>query len=173
MKKQIIAISRQPKHWNRNGIEKVYQVWYHQWEYFGAKRKRKHIRVYPTRKAEAFCNSYNAEQFILTVKKYPLVYDWYQPKFGDRLSIRSYKRYFIEYVSTNLNRKGSMENFNVSAIRYYDNNHIYITIFFTSYKDGCEWIKDHYKEYQITNVGVFKNYLLKLTKGEFICQKEN
>lgn len=168
MKKEIIAISRHPKHWNRNGIEKVYQVWYHQWVvYQDGERKRVHHRVYPTHKAESFCNSYNAEQFILTVKKYPLAYNWYQPKLGDRLSIRSYNRYFIEYAYDNLLCKGSMKNLNITKItKYPDDNKFYITFFFTSYKDGCKWIKDHYKDYQITNVGVFKNYLLKLTKGE-------
>ena len=166
MKKETIAISRHPKHWNRNGIEKVYQVWYHQWEHWDGERKRNHVRVYPTHKAESFCNLYNAEQFISTVKKYPLAYSWYQPKFGDRLSIRSYKRYFIEIACSQANRLGSMKNLNVTEIQKNPERGIeyYVTMFFTSYKDGCKWIKDHYKEYQITNVGVFKKYLLKLTK---------
>jgi hypothetical protein len=169
MKKETIAISRYPKHWNRNGIERVYQVWYHQWiVYPSGERERVHHRVYPTHKAELFCNSYNAEQFILAVKKYPLAYTWYQPKFGDRLSIRSYKRYFIEIACSQANRLGSIENLNVTKIQKNPEKDVeyYVTMFFTSYKDGCKWIKDHYKEYQIINVGAFKNYLLELTKGE-------
>ena len=167
MKKETVAISKYPKHWNRNGIEKVYQVWYHQWEHWDGERKRIHERVFPTHKAETFCNSYNAEQFILAVKKYPLAYPWYQPKFGDRLSIRSYKRYFIEIACSQANRLGSMENLNVTKIQKNTEKgaEYYVTMFFTSYKDGCKWIKDHYKEYHMTNVGVFKNYLLKLVKN--------
>lgn len=162
---ETIMINRYPKTMPKDGITKVYQVWYHQWEHWDGERKRIHERVYPTHKAGTFSNLYNAKQFILDVKKYPLIYPWYQPKFGDRLSIRSYKRYYIEYISSNLNRKGSMENLNISTVvKYPNDSKMYITIFFTSYKDGCKWIKDHYKEYHMTNVGVFKNYLLKLVK---------
>ena len=162
---ETIMINRYQKTMPKDGITKMYQVWYHQWEHLDGKRKRIHERIYPTHNAETFCNSRTAKQFILNVKKYPLAYPWYRPKFGDRLSIRSYKRYFIEYISSNLNRQGTMENFGIFKITKHPNdNKMYVTIFFTSYKDGCKWIKDHYKEYHMTNVGVFKNYLLKLVK---------
>ena len=162
---KTIMVNRYQKTMPKDGITKVYQVWYHQWEHLDGKRKRIHERVYPIHNAETFCNSWTAKQFILNVKKYPLAYPWYRPKFGDRLSIRSYKRYFIEYISSNLNCQGTMENFCIFKITQHPNyNKMYITIFFTSYKDGCKWIKDHYKEYHMTNVGVFKNYLLKLVK---------
>lgn len=163
---ETIMINRYQKTMPKDGITKMYQVWYHQWKHLNGKRKRIHERIYPTHNAETFCDSRTANQFILIVKKYPLAYPWYRPKFGDRLSIRSYKRYFIEYISSNLNRQETMENFDIFKITKHPNdNKMYVTIFFTSYKDGCKWIKDHYKEYHITNVGVFKNYLLKLVKN--------
>jgi len=45
-------------------------------------------------------------------------------------------------------------------------NNIEKVIGFNTYKEGCEWLKNNYKDYIIINLNGFKSYVLKLVREE-------
>lgn len=45
-------------------------------------------------------------------------------------------------------------------------NNVEKIISFNTYKEGCEWLKNNYKDYIIINLDGFKSYVLKLVKEE-------
>lgn len=47
-------------------------------------------------------------------------------------------------------------------------NNIEKDIKFNTYKEGCNWLKNNYKDYIIINLNGFKAYMLKLVKEEIV-----
>lgn len=46
-------------------------------------------------------------------------------------------------------------------------NNLEKEITFETYKEGCDWLKNNYKDYIIINIGGFKSYMLKLIREEY------
>lgn len=117
----------------------TYEIWHH----FNNGDKRKHKKIY--------CNVIDKERckkLIKRIRNLPFSYahSVFNLNLTSRFTIRKHRLYF--------------------AVCRWSINEPLVPVYFLNYKDGCDWIKSHYKNIFISNIGDYKNYLLKLTKGE-------